>query len=56
MQHFQTDGTVAKLVVICDGCRVTVTVERQDGTKLTEQDAEVVLTEAAQSFPQRIRS
>jgi len=55
MQDFQIKQNVATIEVICDGCRVTVTIERQDGAKITAPDAAVILTKAMSSFPpQRI--
>jgi hypothetical protein len=57
MHKFQIDDKIAKIEIVCDGCRVTITVERQDGGKIAEKDAEIALTTAMSSFPtQRISS
>jgi hypothetical protein len=56
MQNFQIKDNVATLEVTDDDFRVTVTILRKNGGALTREDAEVSLTKAMRSFPQRTRS
>jgi hypothetical protein len=52
---FRMAGDVATLEVDVDGYTVTVSVEPKPGTKITTEDADVILTSAILHFPQRAR-
>jgi hypothetical protein len=52
---FRLIGNQAELEVDVDGHKVRVAVVPKPGTKITAEDADVILTSAMGAFPQRIR-
>jgi len=53
MQDFKIEGNIARIDVDNDGHRVTVTVERKDGGRITESEATLAYSEVLPLLPQR---